>query len=132
MTAICEMCRQPITAGHPSGPRTTRVPPYGLPGRLVFHAECGRVYSMFNREMPKVIRRLERGEPAFPPARPRPVPRSLRALGLTVPCSAGDVRRAYRRLALERHPDRGGTHEGFLALQRDYEQALRLTEGAAR
>jgi hypothetical protein len=126
MTTICEMCHQPITAGHPNGPRTTRVRPYGLPGRLVFHAECGRVWSAINRG-------IASGRGVGVGAAVRPAPRAagaaLRALGLTTPCTPRDVRRAYRRLALERHPDRGGSHEAFLALQKDYEAALRLVGG---
>lgn len=48
------------------------------------------------------------------------------ALGLE---RAGDetaVKRAFRRRALQLHPDRGGSHEGFIALVAAYQQALRL------
>jgi curved DNA-binding protein CbpA len=46
-------------------------------------------------------------------------------LELSWPCSAADVRRAYRRLALERHPDRGGTDAAFHALTRARDAVLR-------
>jgi hypothetical protein len=50
----------------------------------------------------------------------------LTKLDLTYPCTAADVRAAYRRLAKAAHPDQGGGHEEFLALRVAYEQALRL------
>jgi hypothetical protein len=49
----------------------------------------------------------------------------LGVLGLNWPCTAKDVKAAYRRLARKRHPDSGGTHEDFLALRTAYETALR-------
>jgi hypothetical protein len=48
----------------------------------------------------------------------------LDVLGLSWPCSAAEVRRAYRRLALERHPDRGGTATAFDALTKARDAAL--------
>lgn len=45
-------------------------------------------------------------------------------LGLTPPFTERDVRRAYRRLALLRHPDRGGSAEAFIALKAAYDTAL--------
>ena len=44
-------------------------------------------------------------------------PGCLRALGLRVPCTESDVKRAYRRLAERLHPDRGGDKRRFLLLQ---------------
>jgi hypothetical protein len=38
--------------------------------------------------------------------------------------SPREIRRAYRRLALQMHPDRGGDQERFQALQDAYETAL--------
>lgn len=51
-------------------------------------------------------------------------PGSLHALGLEMPCTEQDVKRAYRRLAEKTHPDRGGDREAFLRLQRQFEEAL--------
>jgi hypothetical protein len=56
---------------------------------------------------------------------PAPAPRTWpQVLGLTLPCTAADVRRAYRRLALKHHPDRGGTDAEFNAITRAYDAAL--------
>jgi len=52
---------------------------------------------------------------------------AARLLGLGLPCSPGQVKRAYRRQARQHHPDRGGDARVFHALQRAYE---RLSEGA--
>ena len=59
-------------------------------------------------------------------AAPPDVPDCFRVLQLTPPCTRGEIARAYRTLASRVHPDRGGSHEAFLALRRAYEQALRL------
>ncbi len=56
--------------------------------------------------------------------RSRPV--CLKALGLELPCTEEEVMTAYRELAKERHPDRGGDLEKFLRLQKHFEQALKL------
>ena len=56
---------------------------------------------------------------------PAPAPRTWpQVLELSSPCTAADVRRAYRRLALKRHPDRGGTDAEFNALTKAYDAAL--------
>ena len=47
-------------------------------------------------------------------------------LGLSFPCTVAEVKAAYRKLAKCVHPDRGGSHDEFLALQVAYEQALHL------
>jgi hypothetical protein len=51
-------------------------------------------------------------------------PGCLRALGLRWPCSEEDLRTAYRRLAEQVHPDRGGDPREFLKLQRQFEAAM--------
>jgi hypothetical protein len=45
-------------------------------------------------------------------------------LELTPPYTVEAVKRAYRRLAKQHHPDRGGAADHFLALQNAYRQAL--------
>lgn len=51
-------------------------------------------------------------------------PHCLKALGLRLPCSEADVKRAYRRKAELMHPDRGGDKAKFMILQRQFEQAI--------
>ena len=64
--------------------------------------------------------------PGSPPGFPPDLAQALDVLGLTCwPCTAAEVRAAYRRLARERHPDTGGTHEAFLALREAYERVRR-------
>lgn len=50
----------------------------------------------------------------------------LAVLDLAWPCSRTDVRAAYRRLALVRHPDTGGEHRAFIALKKAFDEAIRL------
>jgi hypothetical protein len=59
-------------------------------------------------------------------------PACLGVLGLTFPCSAAQVRDAYRERVKQAHPDQGGSHEAFIALQDAYEEALRLCRGKSR
>lgn len=56
------------------------------------------------------------------------VPNCLLVLGLTSPCTAAEVKEAYRRLVKQVHPDAGGTHDAFLELQEAYEQTLEMCE----
>ena len=53
-------------------------------------------------------------------------PSALATLGLNSDCSTDDIHRAYRTLAKQSHPDRGGHVEQFKQLQTAYEQALRI------
>ncbi len=51
-------------------------------------------------------------------------PEFLKQLGLSYPCVEQDVEEAYRARVWAVHPDRGGDADGFIQLQRAYEQAL--------
>jgi hypothetical protein len=60
---------------------------------------------------------------------------ALAVLGLSWPCTAGEVKAAYRRLALASHPDRGGSAEGFRQVREAYERvagAIIPRDGAFR
>jgi hypothetical protein len=54
----------------------------------------------------------------------RTTPRCILAFGLTMPCTADEVRAAYRRKVKELHPDLGGDRREFLRLQAHFEQAM--------
>ena len=45
-----------------------------------------------------------------------------RTLGVDRSASESDVRRAYRKLAMEHHPDKGGDPEKFKDITRAYDQ----------
>ncbi len=53
-------------------------------------------------------------------------PPALAALGLAATATEADVRRAYRRLVLQHHPDRGGDPGAFRALTERHREALRV------
>ena len=53
-------------------------------------------------------------------------PRCIAVLGLQVPCSEDDLKRAYREKVKRLHPDRGGDKRQFLLLQACFEEALPL------
>ena len=45
-------------------------------------------------------------------------------LGIRAPCTLDDIKAAYRRRAMEVHPDRGGSPGDFLAVEDAYRQLL--------
>jgi len=92
-------------------------------------------------------RRLARGDAPWPAGTtPGPPPeRSARStppppqrasawtvLGVEREATVDELKRAYRRRALETHPDRGGDPSTFRAVQRAYEQALAARDRPAR
>jgi curved DNA-binding protein CbpA len=50
------------------------------------------------------------------------------ALGLKLPCTAQEIKFAYRQKVKQVHPDHGGDEQRFLWLQSQFEQALALVE----
>jgi hypothetical protein len=69
---------------------------------------------------------LKRGTRSIQTSRTR---KCFEALGLDSSATAEEVIASYRRLALSRHPDRGGDPDDFKRLHRDFEQALAFAEG---
>lgn len=72
-----------------------------------------------------------RQQPPPPPRPPQPPPRPHGAawyavLGVTLPCSRSDVDRAYRLLALQHHPDRGGDVAAMQRVNDAYAEFRRL------
>ncbi len=61
------------------------------------------------------------------PRRVKEVPRDSvwATLGVTREATDAELKRAYRKRALETHPDHGGDPEAFRSLQRAYEEAVR-------
>jgi hypothetical protein len=59
-------------------------------------------------------------------------PRSIAALGLRMPCTEADLKRAYRQRVKLLHPDHGGDQRRFMLLQSQFEEALRIVAEAER
>jgi hypothetical protein len=56
------------------------------------------------------------------------VPTCLRVLGLAFPCTAPEVKHAFRVRAKVMHPDSGGSNEAFQTLYQAYQDALALVK----
>jgi hypothetical protein len=76
-----------------------------------------------------------RTSPAFatmpassPPDTFAQVPACLRVLGLAFPCTAPEVKHAFRARAKVMHPDSGGSNEAFHTLYQAYQEALKLVQ----
>lgn len=94
---------------------------------------AGRTLSPIDSRWARAWMRALRGETPVvdPPAAPRKTEpaQAGRAsvwaiLDLEPGASTDDIKRAYRRRALETHPDRGGDAEVFRAVQSAYERAM--------
>ncbi len=59
----------------------------------------------------------------------RETPQAIAALGLRMPCSEEDLKRAYRKQVKRLHPDHGGDQRRFLLLQSHFEEALAIVAG---
>ncbi len=59
----------------------------------------------------------------------RETPPAIAALGLRLPCSEDDLKRAYRKRVKRLHPDHGGDERRFLQLQAQFEEALSIVAG---
>lgn len=67
----------------------------------------------------------------FQPHVPAPT-KAMTILNLSAPYSVADVRRAYKRLALQTHPDLGGNSTDFIKLKQAHDDALRFATGEVR
>lgn len=85
-----------------------------LSGQPVYHSRYGEYFYLRKPLVDPEKRYIKSGKTE-----------SLSVLGLSYPCTKDDVKRAYKRLAKQLHPDSGGSHEKFIALNAAYEQAMR-------
>jgi curved DNA-binding protein CbpA len=64
--------------------------------------------------------------------RPSPVvSEALEVLGLSWPCTILDVKKAYRRLTRQVHPDMGGSDVEFYRVSEAYEEMVAITSKEA-
>ncbi len=86
----------------------------------------GSVYSSGHRLSDfYVTREAAEGDAA------RSGPSPFRVLGIQAPCTLEEIRGAFRRKALEAHPDRGGSPADFHAIEAAYRQLVREAQGPA-
>ena len=118
---------------------------FALIGARLAEAEkaCGARLVEIDGSWARAYARVLRGEPAFPTAdadqggpkvrKPKAERSIWEVLDLAPDATVAEVKRAYRKKALETHPDRGGDDATFREVQRAYELALeRRTKAAGR
>ena len=84
-------------------------------------------YRSLRRSLALVTRRLY----GIPDWARHDTPRAIAALGLRLPCSEEDLKRAYRKRVKKLHPDHGGDERRFLLLQAHFEEALAIVAGCS-
>ena len=83
-------------------------------------------FRAYLRSLCRGLTRVGRAMPDVPDWARRETPRSLAALGLRLPCTEEDLKRAYRKRVKPLHPDHGGDQRRFLILQSQFEEALAI------
>jgi hypothetical protein len=68
----------------------------------------------------------------IPPWARQHTPRAIAALGLRLPCTEEDLKRAYRQRVKLLHPDHGGDQRRFMLLQSQFEEAMTIVGDANR
>jgi hypothetical protein len=96
---------------------------------------AGRPLELIDGHWAGAWKRVRAGLPAFPSraARPTAAPSEERAkpvdpyalLGVDATASLEDLKVAFRKKALEHHPDHGGAPELFMAVKRAYDNAVK-------
>ena len=82
------------------------------------------MWSMFATTFMTGPRLLHRQDKRMQRAIPRHLQAQYRLLCLQAEVSLAEVHTQYRELAKRHHPDAGGNHADFLALQQAYEQVM--------
>lgn len=103
---------------------------FGLP--LLGYVFMVLDFRRYLRSLRRALVLVAKAVPVTPYWALRSRPVCLKALGLELPCTEEDVMMAYRELAKERHPDRGGDLDEFLRLQKHFEQALKLVRNESQ
>ncbi len=102
---------------------------------------AGRALLEIDGKWARAWARVMQGRPAGmtadrPTASPTPRPQAAAScwavLGLTPQATVTDIRTAFRALALQLHPDRGGDPEAFLRLRQAHDAALDRAMRAAK
>jgi hypothetical protein len=103
----------------------------GLPvfGYVLMVSDIRRYLRSLRRALIVISHAVTPGSP-FWVTRTRPP--CLETLGLYMPCTEEQVLAAYRQKVKEMHPDKGGSLQKFLQLQRHFEQAMYLAKSQAK
>jgi hypothetical protein len=103
---------------------------FGVPalGLVLMATDVRRYLRSLGRALVVVTYAVRPGIPYW--ARKRRPP-CLETLDLELPCTEEQVLAAYRRKVKELHPDKGGSLQKFLQLQRHYEQAMYLARNSS-
>jgi hypothetical protein len=103
---------------------------FGVPllGLVLMVSDIRRYLRSLGRALVLVSYAVRPGIPYW--ARRRRPP-CLETLDLELPCTEEQVLTAYRKKVKELHPDKGGSLQKFLQLQRHYEQAMYLARSAS-
>jgi hypothetical protein len=111
--------------------------------RALAERAAGRSLDLIEGRWAGAWKRMQAGLPPFPKASGQPSPASTEdararpvdpyaLLGTVASASLDEVKTAFRKRALEHHPDHGGSTDAFVALKRAYDTILRRRARRAR
>ena len=85
-------------------------------------------YRTYLRSLRRALVKVVSYFPDIPDWARQESPRCITALGLRLPCTEEDVKKAYLKQVKRLHPDRGGDRRRFEQLQMHFEEATKLVE----
>jgi hypothetical protein len=99
--------------------------------RVLAERAAGMPLELIDGHWAGAWKRMQAGKPPFPTRSARPTTEGARErakpvdpyvlLGVDAKASLDDVKAAFRKKALEHHPDTGGSAEAFMAIKRAYD-----------
>jgi hypothetical protein len=104
---------------------------FGLPafGYVLMAIDVRRYLRSLRRALVVLTQSMSPSSPYW--AR-RDRPPCLETFDLTLPCTEEQVLAAYRRKVKDLHPDKGGSLQKFLQLQRHFEQAMYIARANSK
>ena len=137
---VCKKCKEPVYWETTARGRRRPMDCYQdiddvwHPDRECHFATCSATHTDTNNwraQDRRTYRPHEKGRtPPGQPKQPQTADYRIRLwlpdLGLIWPCTQGDIKQAFRKLALVTHPDMGGNAEAFIRVKRAYDALKEL------
>ncbi len=122
-SGLSSLIRATVRAGYKGG-HVVLVNPSRYVAGVLQTTSLSKVFRIYS-SVEEAVTQIPDGVPAL---RAPGTPNCLAALDLQWPCSVEDVKRSFKTKAKVAHPDRGGSQDAFVALQRHYDAAIKYID----